>query len=98
MPQPTQGQVVHELVKTVAGLDERLNNVRADITRLTETQTRTVESVNQMKTHLAVLDERLAELKRVFEEGLRRRWLIIGAFVGSLLTFLGNLILTLSRK
>jgi hypothetical protein len=95
---PTLGEIVHGLMGSSASHAERIENHRAAIGRIEAAHSKTAEALAETRRQLAVVKERLNELKKVYEEASRRNWLIVVAFVGSLLAFLGNLLLTFWRK
>lgn len=82
MARKTNGEKIDELEKLVSTLTERMDNVRQE---------------KAEKVQLAVIEERLNELKRTIEEASRRHWLlwpsIIGAGIGAVLGFIGQLII-----
>ncbi len=94
----SQGDLLRELSDTVATLVERVHNARAEIVRVDTAHTKTAETLAEVSKQAAVMAERLGELKKNLEESSRRRWLIVAALVGSLLTFLGNLVLLFWRR
>ncbi len=87
MARKSDGEKIDELEKIVAALQERLNNVREE---------------KSDKATVAVIEERLNELKKIYEEAGRRRWslapAIIGGIIGAVLGFLAQLALTYLRK
>lgn len=86
MARKTQAEKIDELEKLVATLTERLDNIRAEVGDLAE-----------MRTKLAVVEERLTEMKRAGEESNRMRWSLVpslvAALVGAILTLLVQLVL-----
>ncbi len=82
MARKTDGEKIDELEKLVSTLTERMDNVRQE---------------KAEKIQLAVIEERLNELKRTLEEADRRKWsiwpTIIGAAIGAILGFLGQLLI-----
>jgi spore coat protein CotH len=87
MPRKTDGEKIDELEKTVAALVERVDNVREAMID---------------KERLAVIEERLNELKKGIEEAGRRQWAIVppivGGLVGAILALLIQLALSYIRK
>jgi hypothetical protein len=98
VPAKTHTELIRELTVTVTTLVERVNNARAEIVRVDSAHSRTAEALAGVSMQVAVLEERLAELKRALEERGRKQWLVAVAFVGCLLTFIGNLLISLLRK
>ena len=86
MGRKTDGDKIDELEKLVATLIERVDNVRKEMID---------------KERLAVIEERVNELKKSVEEASRRRWSlwppIIGGVIGAMLTFVAQLVLKLIR-
>jgi hypothetical protein len=87
MTRKTDGEKIDELEKIVATLDERLDNVRREMVD---------------RERLAVVEERLNELKKTIVETSRGHWLVwssvAGGIVGAFLTFLGQLVLNSLKK
>ena len=75
MARKPDGDKIDELEKLVATLVERVDAVREEMID---------------RERMAVVEERLNQLKATVEEASRRRWLlwpsIVGAIVGSILT------------
>jgi hypothetical protein len=67
MARKTDGDKIDELEKLAARLVERIDNVRQEMAD---------------KERLAVLEERVNELKRTLEEAGRRRWSVLPSLVG----------------
>ena|SRR5438552_3779564 len=93
----SQGDKIDELSQLTATLTERLDSVRRDIETVNVRGQRLDDSFQEVRRNLAVIDERLSEMKRGLEESDRRRWSIvpslIGALIGGGLTFLGQLVI-----
>ncbi len=87
MPRKADGEKIDELEKIISTLIERVDNVRQ-------------EKVD--KERFAVIEERLNEFKKTIEEASRRRSLfwptIVGVLIGSVLSFLGNILLSRLTK
>jgi hypothetical protein len=102
VPDKTHGEQIRELSSLVATLSERVDNARAEIDRVDAAQYRSAEALTALSTRVALLEDRLGELKRVMEEGGRRRWVVIGALVGalvgSLVTGAINLLIAVLKK
>ncbi|HEY8504512.1 MAG TPA: hypothetical protein VIL46_08010, partial [Gemmataceae bacterium] len=83
----TNTEIIRDLEKSVATLIERLANVRAEQARLEAVLQRTVDNAGRLETRLALLEEKVSDLRKWREERDRKNWLLIVALVGSILTF-----------
>src|SRR3954464_3072495 len=88
----TQGEKVDELSQLTATITERLDSVRRDVETVNARGQKSEDALNEVRRNLAVIEERLNEMKRAIEEGGRRRWSIvpslIGVIIGGVITFL----------
>jgi len=86
---------INELAQATATLFERLDNVRREMVVYGSRFDRNEDSIHELKRTVAVIEERLAEMKKGVEEAGRRRSALIpslvGAIIGGLLSFLGQL-------
>lgn len=82
----TNTEKIDELVKLGATLDERINNVRNEMVD---------------RERIAVIEERLNELKRTVEESGRRQWsaysLVMAAVVSGIVSILVQLVTNLKK-
>jgi len=94
-PSPTER--ISELATLTATLLERLDGVRRDVEALGGKCQRSEDSLHDVKRTVAVIEERLTEMKKGIEEAGRRRSAVVpslvGAIIGGTLTFLGQLAL-----
>ena len=86
--------LIVDLIKTVSTLEEALSNARTEIARLDAERSRLTDAQTEIKSKLAVIEDNVKELKKLAEERERRRWTIILALVGCLLTLAANIGLT----
>ncbi len=90
MARKTDGEKIDELQQLVATLQARVDNIHSE-----------VQAIAEFRIKIAVLEERLNELKRSREETGRKQWAIIppliAVVVGSLLTLLVQLLLSRMR-
>src|SRR2546428_6532509 len=101
MPGKTHGDKIDELAKLAATLDERLNNARTGLEQLAGGQDKLVEKVDAVRQEVAVIRERLNELKSNVQEAAKRRFgfwsltvaTILGSVFGSAITLLGQALL-----
>jgi septal ring factor EnvC (AmiA/AmiB activator) len=97
----TQGEQIRELWINVATLTERVNNVREDIARVEAAHSRTAAALAELDKKVAVIDERLGELKKGLEEANRRRSAllppVVGGIAGGLVALLAQLVVFLLR-
>ena len=102
MPDKTQGELIRELSTLGATLTERVDNLRGDCERLEAAQARITETLSTLSTRMAILEQKLGDIRKTAEETSRRRWALLPSFVaaviGGLLTFLGQLLLSYLRK
>ena len=89
-------KTIAEVSEAVAIVIERLDGLRREVTSGVEHSSKNDESLNEVKTRMAVLEERLNELKKGVEEASRRRWSVlpsvVGGLIGGILGFLGHLL------
>ena len=92
-------KTIAEVSEAVAIVIERLDGLRREVTSGVENSSKNDESLNEVKTRMAVLEERLNELKKGLEEASRRRWSVlpsvVGGLIGGILGFLGHLLVRL---
>ena len=92
-------KTIAEVSEAVAILLERLDGLRREVASGVDHSSKNDESLNAVNTKLAVLEERLNELKKGLEEATRRRWSVlpsvVGGLVGGILGFLGHLVVRL---
>jgi len=86
---------INELAQATATLFERLDNVRSEMVVHGSRLDRNQDSLHELKRTVAVIEERLTEMKKRVEEDSRRRSALIpslvGAVIGGVLSFLGQL-------
>jgi predicted nucleic acid-binding Zn-ribbon protein len=87
---------LEELSRLMATLTERLDNLRRDVETVTGRGHKAEEAGNAIAKTVAVIEERLNEMKKSVEEGGRRRWALLppllGGSVGATLALLGQLL------
>ena len=92
----TNSEKIDDLSQLTTTLNERLDTVRRDVEALDARERKGEESLNEVKMKLAVLEERLNEMKKGLEEATRRRWSVvpslIGAIIGGILAILGQIV------
>lgn len=89
---------IRELTIEHKMMAERETILRRDLNRLMDQHEKLRESVTMLATEIALLRQRFDDhLKRV-EEWDRRRWQISVLFVGSILTVVVNVFLTIVRR
>lgn len=102
MPGKTQGELIRELQSVVTALTERVDNLRGDRDRHEAALNRLTESVAALSNRVSVLEHQVAELRNTIEESGRRWWSLLPALVaaltGSILTLLGQWLLSYLRK
>jgi hypothetical protein len=85
-----------ELTVLIATLTERLDNTRRDIDAITVRCSKSDEVHSDLKSRLAVIDERLGEIKKALDLGSSRRWSllppVVGGIIGAILALLGQLV------
>ncbi len=84
---PVQGQL-DELEKLVQTLAERLDHVRKEVEGIDGEQSKASDSFWELKTNVAVLNERFGELKRVLEDSSRKRWALLPPVIGAVINVL----------
>ena len=89
----TNTEAIRKLEESVARLDPLMDMVRDENKRLRDEQARVAESLKQAEVRVAVLETHRAHLEKSLDESDRRRWAVLLAFFGSLLTLVINLIL-----
>ena len=84
-----------ELSITVAGLEVRLDMLSKTADTVNDIDRRL--TMLEQNVRLAVLEENVKELKKIAEEKDRRRWTVVLAAIGCLLTLAANIGLTYFR-
>ena len=86
---------INELDRLTVTLLERLDGSRWQVESNGDKLQRTDETLQDVKKAMAVVEERLTELKRVVELNSQRRWAVVpslvGALMGGALAFAGQL-------
>jgi predicted nucleic acid-binding Zn-ribbon protein len=88
---------INELGQLIATITERLDGVRREVETVGGKCQRAEDSLHEVKRTVAVIEERLTEMKKGIEEAGRRRSAVIpslvGAVIGGLITFFGQIAL-----
>lgn len=102
VPAKTNTDVLRELSTGHATLTERVDNVRRAVDKAEIANLARTELLANFSERLTKLEERISNQLKVVEEGGRTWWslwpALLGALVGSFLTFLANLWLTNLRQ
>ncbi|MBY0522136.1 MAG: hypothetical protein K2R98_01985 [Gemmataceae bacterium] len=98
MPGKTNTEAIRELEQFVARLDEHSDALQAEIDRLREAGTKSVELFAALDKRVTILEERLVDLKKSLEESDRKRWGVWLALIGALLAMLVNVVLLFLGK
>ena len=101
MPGKTQGEQIRELWGNVTTLTERVDTLRREFGRVDAAQQATATALAELDKKVAVLDERLGELKKIVEEAKRKRFALlpplVGGLAGGIIALLGQLLFFLLR-
>ena len=89
----TNSEAIRDLSDAVSTLKERLNYTRDEMVRIETVQARLSETVIATDKKLAVIQEQIKQIREIMEEKDRRRWSVLLAFLGSLLTLVVNIAL-----
>jgi predicted nucleic acid-binding protein len=91
---PTQTEIVRKLGESVSTLFALAEHLKEDLSRVEGAVEKMTETVQEMTTKFAVIEERLNELKRVSEESSRRKFSvwqgILCAVLGAALALAGQ--------
>ena len=102
MPDKTHGEQLRELWIFLSALMERVDTLVENMKRLRATQVKTKEALSTLSTRAALLEHQVGDLRKTTEESGRRLWALLppflAALVGSILTLLGQLLLSYLRK
>jgi hypothetical protein len=90
--------LIRELQSALDTLSSQMRVREGDRERLLNDQLRIQNDVHELRVKIAVLEESLGEFKRRSEESERRRWMVLVAFVGSLLALANGLVLLFVRR
>jgi septal ring factor EnvC (AmiA/AmiB activator) len=90
--------MIVDLTNTVATLEERVNNERAELKRVEAERVKLADRLVELAQRLAVVEENLKELKRGEEETERRRWTVVMALIGCVLTLAVNIALMYLKR
>ncbi len=94
----TNSDAIRDLTKTVATLEERLDNARKEIERVDTKGKKIYANLIEVDKRLALIEERSAEIRKTSDENDRRRWTVSLALIGSLLTLAANIGLLFPKK
>ena len=86
--------LVIEHSKAIEVLSERLEGIDREIDRFEAAN----EEVHRLDKRIVILETQVIELKRASEEADRRRWTLLLALFGVILTLVANILLTLIRR
>ena len=89
MPSPTPTELARDAHTQVGLLEKDVVRLREEAERLDPLQ---------LRERLAVLEDRVAELRKSKEEADRRYWQFVVLFIGGLLTLAINLVVSFVRK
>lgn len=102
MPAKTNTEQIRLLTVEVATLHERVSGIRGEVDKLASHHQRMADSLAGLLARVAVVEQQVGDLRKTGEEGSRRWWslwpALIGAMIGSILTFMGNLLLQRLRE
>jgi chromosome segregation ATPase len=102
MPDKTHGELIRELRDMVIALTERVDNLLRDVDRHETALNRLNDSLAALSNRVSVLEHQIAETRKTMEESGRRWWAllpaILGALVGGVAAFLGQLLFFYLRK
>lgn len=93
MPGESQAKLIRDLQVGVGTLDERISALRNEFGQFGLPELR--EKVSQIGERLAVIEDRVTELKRLKEEGERRHWQFLYIAAGAISMLLFNVIVQL---
>ncbi len=85
----TPTEMAHEAHKQIAEMRAEVDARISGLDKL---------NLLELRERLAVLEDRVAELRKSKEEADRRRWQFVVLFVGGLLTLAINLVVSFVRK
>lgn len=98
MASKTNSDAIRDLEREVARLIERSDNDRHKFAQLVDLIARITDDRDDLRTRVALLEAKQADLKAVQDEKDRRRWTIWVAVVGSVLALIGNVALIVFKK
>lgn len=92
-----QADLIREQGLQIVTLTAILDRARSDIVESQLTMRAAVEQIHQLENQARLLEDRVDDLRKEREERKRRYWAIVLAGIGSGLTLILNLVLTLWR-
>jgi septal ring factor EnvC (AmiA/AmiB activator) len=91
-----QGDLIREQGEEIAKLVQRMDHIRADLVRIETVVVETGKRHQEIDRQLAITARDVERVEKKLDESLARRWdlwkLVIAAFLGAVLAFIGNLL------
>lgn len=87
-----------DLVRTEADAEKARDHHSESRTKVEEEFRRTREEVARMREDMVRVQKDTEQLRKEWDEWDRKRWLLVGLFVGAALTLLSNLTLLLFKR
>lgn len=93
---------IDEMKIVIAVLDERVTVARKELDASAEERKVNDGKFTEVEKRLAVLDDRVSDLKKAAEEAAKRSWtlwqMLLIAFVGGLITLAGQFMVQMSLR
>jgi hypothetical protein len=86
-------EIGEKVIQLTVSQDNLAETLRREMDRLQTDQRDILDSLNNLVSRLAVLDQRCTQLEKVSEESERRRWQVWLALLGCLFTLIISLVL-----
>ena len=95
MPPQTTTDIIRKLGESVSALFAQVEHGKEGLSRVEAAQEKTTDAVQELRTQLAVIRERVDELKKVIEESGRRKFSlgqgVLCAVLGAVIALAGQI-------
>ncbi len=98
MPRKTNTELILEIRDTAANLDVRMKQLEQQVRESEEQWQRKFDLLTEIDKRLAVLQSKFDELQKTQDKWDNQRWMVMMALLGSFLTLVVNVVISLMRR